>query len=108
MVGITEVVFRDVGKDPVDGETGAVDSRGWVVPAPGRPRKVMRTVSFFSGTAAVFEVVAGGGVGVLSESLMVWKREKRKNSENSLHLAKSVPLRQSISPHVLQLSAIDR
>jgi hypothetical protein len=31
----------------------------------------MRTVSFFSGTAAVFGVVAGGGVGVFSGSLMV-------------------------------------
>jgi hypothetical protein len=30
----------------------------------------MRTVSFFRGTAAVFGVVAGGGVGVLSGALM--------------------------------------
>lgn len=69
-VGTTDVVFRDDGPLPVEGETGAVDSRGWVTPAPGRPRKVMRTVSFFSGTAAVFGVVGGGGVGVLSGSLM--------------------------------------
>lgn len=48
------VVF--VGTEPVEGETGAVASRGWVTPAPGRARKVMRTVSFFSGTAEVFGV----------------------------------------------------
>jgi hypothetical protein len=69
-VGTTEVVFREDGTLPVEGETGAVDSRGWVTPAPGRPRRVMRTVSFFSGTAAVFGVVGGGGVGVFSGSLM--------------------------------------
>ena len=60
MVGTTEVVFRVAGMLPVMGETGEVDSRGWVTPAPGRPRSVMRTVSFFSGTAEVFGVVDGG------------------------------------------------
>jgi hypothetical protein len=30
----------------------------------------MRTVSFFSGTADVFGVLGGGGVGWFSESLM--------------------------------------
>lgn len=69
-VGTTDVVFSEEGTLPVEGETGAVDSRGWVTPAPGRPRRVMRTVSFFSGTAAVFGVVGGGGVGVFSGSLM--------------------------------------
>jgi len=78
MVGTTEVVFRDAGTPPVAGETGAVVSRGWVTPAPGRPRRVMRTVSFFSGTAAVFGVEAGG---VFSGSLMVrdWKWENSGN-----------------------------
>lgn len=71
IVGTTEVVLREAGTLPVDGDTGAVASRGWVTPAPGRPRRVMRTVSFFSGTAAVFGVVAGGGVGVFSDSLMI-------------------------------------
>lgn len=72
IVGTTEVVFSEVGIEaPPEGATGAVASRGWVTPAPGRPRRVMRTVSFFSGTAAVFGVVAGGGVGVFSGSLMV-------------------------------------
>lgn len=70
-VGTTEVVLSEAGTLPVAGETGAVDSRGWVMPAPGRPRRVMRTVSFFSGTDEVFGVVAGGGGGgVFSGSLM--------------------------------------
>jgi hypothetical protein len=72
IVGTTEVVLSEAGTLPVDGEIGEVASRGWVTPAPGRPRRVMRTVSFFSGTAAVFGVVAGGGVGVFSGSLMIW------------------------------------
>lgn len=56
--------------------TGAVASRGWVTPAPGRARRVMRTVSFFKGTAEVFGALGGGiaavfGVGgVFSASLM--------------------------------------
>lgn len=53
------------------GDTGAVASRGCVAPAPGRERRVMRTVSFFRGTAAVLGVLGGGGVGVFSDSLMV-------------------------------------
>lgn len=72
MVGTTEVVFSEAGIEaPPEGATGAVASRGCVTPAFGRPRRVMRTVSFFSGTAAVFGVVAGGGIGVFSGSLMV-------------------------------------
>ena len=47
------------------GDTGDVDSLGWVTPAPGRARKVMRTVSFFKGTEEVF------GVDGFSGSLMV-------------------------------------
>jgi len=31
----------------------------------------MRTVSFFKGTAAVFGVLGGGGIGVFSDSLMM-------------------------------------
>ena len=55
----------------VTGVTGAVPSRGWVTPAPGLARRVMRTVSFFSGTAEVFGVVGTcGGVGGFSGSLM--------------------------------------
>lgn len=45
--------------DGTPGETGAVASRGWVTPAPGRARKVMRTVSFFSGTEDVLGVDDG-------------------------------------------------
>lgn len=48
------------GTPPAEGATGVVASRGWVTPAPGRARKVMRTVSFFSGTEEVFGVVDGG------------------------------------------------
>ena len=51
------VVF--VGTEPVEGDTGAVASRGWVTPAPGRARRVIRTVSFFNGTAEVFGVEVG-------------------------------------------------
>lgn len=68
--GRTEEVVDLGGTPPVAGLTGAVASRGWVTPAPGRARRVIRTVSFFSGTAAVFGVVAWGGVG-FSGSLMV-------------------------------------
>ena len=74
-MGTTEVVLKEAGIPPVAGEIGAVDSRGWVTPAPGRPRRVMRTVSFFSGTAAVLgdELGGGGGSdgGVFSDSLMI-------------------------------------
>jgi hypothetical protein len=76
-MGTTEVVLKEIGIPPVAGETGEVDSRGWVTPAPGRPRSVMRTVSFFSGTAAVLgEEPKGGGGGVFSGSLMVQGQEK--------------------------------
>jgi len=83
-MGTTEVVLNDAGIPPVAGETGAVDSRGWVTPAPGRPRRVMRTVSFFRGTAAVLGVEPEGGVGggVFSGSLMVQGR-KINDSDNS-------------------------
>jgi hypothetical protein len=76
-MGTTDVVLKEAGIPPVAGEIGAVDSRGWVTPAPGRPRRVMRTVSFFSGTAAVFGVEPGGGDGgcVFSGSLMVQGRK---------------------------------
>jgi hypothetical protein len=65
----------DAGIEPVEiVGTGEVASRGCVVPAPGRARRVMRTVSFFNGTA---EVLGGGmaavfGVGGGSSSLMGW------------------------------------
>ena len=68
IIGTTDVVLKDAGMPPVAGEMGDVDSRGWVTPAPGRPRRVMRTVSFFRGTAAVLGVEPGG---VFSGSLMV-------------------------------------
>jgi len=71
-MGTTEVVLKEAGMPPVAGEIGEVDSRGWVTPAPGRPRRVMRTVSFFNGTAAVLGVEPDGGVGgVFSGSLMI-------------------------------------
>lgn len=78
-IGTTEVVLKEAGIPPVAGETGAVASRGWVTPAPGRPRRVIRTVSFFSGTAAVFGVEPEGGVGggVFSGSLMGQGRKIR-------------------------------
>ncbi len=76
-MGTTEVVLKEAGIPPVDGEMGEVDSRGWVTPAFGRPRRVMRTVSFFRGTAAVFGVEPeGGDGGVFSGSLMVQVRKK--------------------------------
>ena len=63
--------------------TGAVASRGCVTPAPGRARKVMRTVSFFNGTADVLAPEGGGmaavfDVGGGSSSLM----EECDGSEN--------------------------
>lgn len=62
--GMIDPVVID-GALPAEGETGAVASLGWVTPAPGRARRVMRTVSFFNGTEDVF------GVDVFSGSLMV-------------------------------------
>jgi hypothetical protein len=57
--GTAEVVELDGATLPVTGLTGAVASRAWVTPAPGRARRVMRTVSFFSGTAEVLGVEDG-------------------------------------------------
>jgi hypothetical protein len=51
------------------GVTGEVASRGCVTPAAGRARKVMRTVSFFKGTALVLGL-GGGGIGFGFSSLM--------------------------------------
>jgi hypothetical protein len=52
---VTDVVIgRGTGEVAEGGVTGAVMSVGCVSPAPGRARNVMRTVSFFRGTAAVF------------------------------------------------------
>ncbi len=51
------------------GITGAVASRGCVTPAAGRARSVIRTVSFFKGTALVFGL-GGGGIGFGFSSLM--------------------------------------
>lgn len=51
------------------GVTGEVASRTCVTPAAGLARNVIRTVSFFSGTALVFEV-DGGGIGEGVSSLM--------------------------------------
>ena len=72
--GVTEVVMaRGTGDVPGAG-TGAVNSFGWVTPAPGRARSVIRTVSFFSGTADVLAEGTGGGEGwVLFSSLMMNK-----------------------------------
>ena len=63
--GMIEPVVID-GAPPDGGDTGAVASRGWVTPAPGRARRVMRTVSFFNGTDDVFGVDDG-----ISGSLMI-------------------------------------
>lgn len=52
--GVTEVVIGRGTGEVMEGGTGAVISFGCVRPAPGRARRVMRTVSFFRGTAAVF------------------------------------------------------
>jgi hypothetical protein len=51
------------------GVTGEVASRTCVTPAAGLARNVIRTVSFFNGTALVFWV-DGGGIGVGVSSLM--------------------------------------
>jgi hypothetical protein len=74
-IGAVARLSVEAGMEPVEAVgTGEVASRGCVVPAPGRARRVMRTVSFFSGTA---EVLGGGmaavfGVGGGSSSLMGW------------------------------------
>ena len=74
----------------VGGDTGAVASLGWVTPAPGRARRVMRTVSFFSGTEEVF------GVDVFSGSFMA----VNKILNFSLYLASRAASRQYLSPVV--------
>ena len=74
-IGAVERFTSGAGSPDMVG-IGEVASRGWVTPAPGRARKVMRTVSFFRGTAEVLGALGGGiaavfGVGgVLSASLM--------------------------------------
>ena len=72
--GVTDVVIgRGTGEVIEGGGTGAVSSLGCVRPAPGRARNVMRTVSFFRGTAAVFWTGEGGGWGAVLSSGMVVK-----------------------------------
>jgi hypothetical protein len=66
------------------GLTGAVASRAWVTPAAGRARRVMRTVSFFNGTALVF-CVDGGGMGVGVSSLMETEIQKQILNEVGFH-----------------------
>jgi hypothetical protein len=69
--GVTEVVMgRGTGEVADGGGTGAVISFGCVRPAPGRARRVMRTVSFLRGTAAVFWTGEGGGVGCVLSLMM--------------------------------------
>jgi hypothetical protein len=69
--GVTEVVMgRGTGDVTEGGGTGAVISFGCVRPAPGRARRVMRTVSFLRGTAAVFWTGDGGGVGWVLSLMM--------------------------------------
>jgi len=68
--GATEAGGGAIGTLDVTGFTGEVASRGCTAPSPGRARRVMRTVSFLSGTAEVFGVLGGGGVGRFSDSLM--------------------------------------
>lgn len=68
--GATDAGGGAMGTLDVTGFTGAVASRGCTEPpSPGR-RTVMRTVSFLRGTAEVFGVLGGGGVGRFSDSLM--------------------------------------
>jgi hypothetical protein len=69
-IGAVALLGAEMGTLDVTGFTGEVASRGCVAPSPGRARSVIRTVSFFKGTAEVLGVLGGGGVGWLSESLM--------------------------------------
>jgi len=74
-IGAVERLSVGGGIEPADTVgTGEVVSRGCVLPAPGRARRVMRTVSFFSGTAEIFGggMAAVFGVGGGSSSLMGW------------------------------------
>jgi len=89
--GTAEVAALEGEILPVTGLTGAVASRAWVTPAPGRARSVIRTVSFFSGTAEVFGVEEG-----LSESLMCGDVNK---GEFLFSLANSALGRQSLFLH---------
>jgi hypothetical protein len=75
-------------------------SFGCVTPAPGRARRVMRTVSFFSGTAEVFAAGTGGGVGwVLFSSLMMKNLSfAQKLAKFQNHLTDFRALRQLLSP----------
>jgi hypothetical protein len=66
-IGAVERLGRRSGAGNPDGAGGT----GTPPAAPGRARSAMRTVSFFNGTAAVFGVLGGGGVGVFSDSLMM-------------------------------------
>jgi len=70
-----------IGTLEVTGLTGEVASRGCTAPSPGRARRVMRTVSFLSGTAEVFGELGGGGVGRFSDSLMGRKRRGKIYAE---------------------------
>lgn len=75
MLGICDVVGEG---------TWPVTSLGCVTPAPGRARNVMRTVSFFNGTAEVFATGVGGGVGVVLLSLIYRGKVKSVNSPHGL------------------------
>ena len=77
-MGAVERFAVTVGSPADTGVTGAVASRGWVLPEPGRARRVIRTVSFFKGTAAVLGVLGGGGGG-FSDSLMTGKFASKKS-----------------------------
>ena len=70
--GVTDVVIG-LGTAAVPGVAiGAVCSLACGTPIPGRARRVMRTVSFFSGTAEVFTCGVGGALGWMGlSSLMV-------------------------------------
>ncbi len=105
-IGAVECLAEGVGIEPVVGlsDTGEVDSRGWVTPLPGRARRVMRTVSFFKGTAEVLGCVACGMavvlgvIGVSSGSLIVGLQVRKLNAGAS-YLADWPSLRQSLSPN---------
>jgi len=102
-IGAVARFGAEIGTLDVTGFTGDVASRGCVAPSPGRARRVMRTVSFFSGTADVFGVLGGGGVGRLGESLM----SKRKSDNLGKHdLADLAAWSQSLSLRLMELIII--
>jgi hypothetical protein len=70
----------------VTGDTGEVASLGCMTPAPGLARRVMRTVSFFRGTALVFG--PGGGVGGVGVSLISLGEGNWKGFFVKVHLIK--------------------